>query len=310
MTLAHKTGQLLPAGLRAYLQPKYHWVREYFRLKKAGGRACFDKELSSWVAERPFAGRKNGMPVIVRSYKEFRRIVQFGGNKADIVHKWIHAIDDCDVFYDIGAANGLEGFLCRYLHGSKVCFVEPFTASIETIMRNVYFLAKRGSDPKDFEVVHAGCDTDSHFDRAYMLCVPKAGETQISFSDPDAYERRGRTFSPVVTQWIAGVSIDDLHYKYGIAAPTHIKIDVDGYEDKVIVGAKRTISSGIVKSWAIEITGEKNMTAIISAMKEGGYVEIDRWEHYPGLEARTFDVIFTKAEDADSLKKKIGEAAL
>lgn len=283
----------------------YNWARLLILLRfRHGGTLVWNREVSSWVATRTFGG-KEGMSVVIRSFKELRRIIQFGRNKNDIVYRWLHIIKDCKYFYDIGAANGLEGFLCHNLHGSKICFVEPYTPSIETIMRNVFVLAKRGLDPKTFEIVHAGCGKTSHYDKAYMLCIPKAGETRISFSDPDGYERRGQTFSPVVTQWVYGVSVDDLNSKYGVGLPTHVKIDVDGFENRVIEGAEKLIESGHVESWAIEITGEKNLAEIDGVMRKYGYVEVDRWEHYPGLPARTFDVIYSKPEKLDYYKKAL-----
>ena len=36
-------------------------------------------------------------------------------------------------------------------------------------------------------------------------------------------------------------------------APTHIKIDVDGFEHKVIAGARRTLKGSSVKSILVEI---------------------------------------------------------
>lgn len=291
--------RLLPQSIR-------EWVRVFYLLKKVGGRLRWNGEVAAWVIDRPVGPSSKPMSVVIRSFKEFRRIVQFGSNKEDIVYTWLHAIKDCKTFYDIGSANGLEGFLCHHLHGSKTCFVEPFTASIETIMRNVYLVSKQGADPSLFEVVHAGCDKESHYDKAYMLCVPKAGETQISFSDPASYERRGRVFAPVTTQWVFGVSIDDLHTTYKIDFPSHIKIDVDGFEHRVIEGATKTLESGRVESWAIEITGDENLAYIDQAMKKYGYVEIARWEHYPGLPARTFDIIYSLPAAVPFYKTALG----
>jgi FkbM family methyltransferase len=297
-TIPQKLAKLLPPFIR-------EWVRIFYLLHGLKAKLRWDGDISAWIVHRPFSNPDKKMPVVVRSFKEFRRIAQFGKNQEDIVYRWLHAIKDCKVFYDIGAANGLEGFLCHHLHDSKVCFVEPFTASIETIMRNVYVLAKRDGSHDKFEVVHAGANDQSYYDRAFMLCPPKAGETQISFSDPNSYERRGRVFNPVTSQWVFGISIDEMHMKYKMDVPTHVKIDVDGFEHRVINGAINTIKSQDVISWAIEITGEENLTHIDKIMTDNGYEEIARWEHYPGLPARTFDIIYSLPAHVDYFKKAI-----
>ena len=38
------------------------------------------------------------------------RIVKFGNNPNDLIWKWINWIDKDNILYDIGSANGLEGF--------------------------------------------------------------------------------------------------------------------------------------------------------------------------------------------------------
>ena len=67
----------------------------------------------------------------------------------------------------------------------------------------------------------------------------------------------------------------------------------------------KTIKGKHVESWAIEITGDENLKYIDDIMLENGYVEIDRWEHYPGLPARTFDVIYALSDKVDYYKKEI-----
>ena len=48
--------------------------------------------------------------------------------------------------------------------------------------------------------------------------------------------------------------MDDFVKKYPQSFPTHIKIDVDGIEAKIITGAAETIASPHVQSMLIELT--------------------------------------------------------
>ena len=291
-TLANKIGNFLPKSIFNFFQPKYHLLREIFKLYKTGGKLGYDKEVGSWFASYPFSGSQ--MKISIRSYRELRRLIQFGEKQKDTIFSWLQNLKNVKCFYDIGSANGLEGFLFNHLYDSKVCFIEPGTPNIESIMKTTFLLGKSGSNINHIEIIHAGCDFESHYDKLYMLCPPKAGETHISFSEPSSYERRGRIYNNIVSQWIYGISIDDMWLKLNLEAPSHIKIDVDGFENRVMKGAKKTLKDKLVESWAIEITGEENMSYIQKLMKDNDYQEISRSEIYPGEKARTFDVIFEK----------------
>src|SRR5690606_19029833 len=130
------------------LQPAWHRLRDGARFMAAqGGRLDYDRALATWFASRPLgAGR---MEVAVRSYKELRRFHQFGGHEGDIVFEWMQRIGPGALVYDIGSANGLEGFYIHHLHRSRIVFVEPFTPSIETILKTIARLRSRGRAAAD-----------------------------------------------------------------------------------------------------------------------------------------------------------------
>lgn len=71
---------------------------------------------------------------------------------------------------------------------------------------------------------------------------------------------------PVITS-----TIDHLHYELGFPAPKWIKIDVDGHDYEVLLGAERVISDGHVKSVLIE-KNEKE-TEIRAFMQQYGFLE-------------------------------------
>ncbi len=303
-TLAHTFSRLLPSPLAEVLRPRWHRWRDTFLFRtRRGGRLRFDRALQCRFAGRRFNGR--WLEVAVRSYRELRRYLQFGDDAADVVHRWIHEIDDAEVVYDIGSANGLEGFLIHHLHGAKIIFVEPYTPSIETLLMTISRAAqKSGVDANKFEVVHAGCDTAPGYQRYFYHSLPVPGETGNTFADPNAYARGGRADMPVkMSQWTASVSLDSLHWDYGLPLPTHVKIDIDGFENRAIDGAAKLLASGHVKSWAIELNGEENVAAIKTTMAEHGYVEVATWEHYPGYEHYTGDHIFVREPDVERWRK-------
>ena len=73
-------------------------------------------------------------------------------------------------------------------------------------------------------------------------------------------------------------------------------VPVDGFEARVMAGAERLLQGGRVASWAIEMNGSENFAAIDARMKAAGYVEADRFEHYPGITPSTVDVIYLREQ--------------
>ncbi|MSP67511.1 MAG: FkbM family methyltransferase [Alphaproteobacteria bacterium] len=308
-TLAHSLSQLLPRPLATWLAPKWHLARETYLLRqRQGGRLWYDRELLCWIARKPLPGGA-AIEVPVRSYRELRRVVNFDANREDLVLIWLTAIDDCTMLYDIGSANGLEGFAANALHGCRVVFVEPFTPSVESILKGVVLATRRGQSVERFDVFQAGCDRAMGLSRVLLHNPPVPGGTYNTFADVDAYCRGGRGGERVwATQWAPAVSIDGLHASCGLPRPSHVKIDVDGFEDRVIAGATETLASRAVRSWIVEISPGR-LEPIQAAMIGAGYQEIASFEHYPGLDD-CWDRLYVRDDLVDDYRHRLETARL
>ncbi len=294
MTIANKMGKILPPILRKKVQVLYHQFRVRLLLQSRNALLKYDKNLSGWIVTVPLTKKKK-LKVLARNFKELRRISQFGINKQNIVWHWLHFIENNSVYYDIGSANGLEGFTVSKLSNSHVCFIEPYTPSIETILKTIYLINPDKPNYSKFDVVHAACSDKDEYSQLLMHDPPFAGQTKNSFNTRKNYEERGgRDRSKILLkQWIKSISIDALIYKYKFQKPNYIKIDVDGYEEAVIKGAMRAIKNKIVLSWCIEITGQKRIENITKIMKKNGYSCVAEWNHYPEYTGiKTVDRIF------------------
>lgn len=268
----------------------------------AGGRLRYASEIASFVASSP-VGASRPLEVCVRSYRELRRLHEFGRNeRPDSVWKWLNWISDCRMLYDIGASNGLEGLFALTKHGCSVTFVEPYTPSIESILKSVFVATRGGNVAGQVEIVHAGCGDTDGYARLLMHGAPIAGENLNTFDDPSAYLRvdgDDKRAKVAISQWVKGVTIDSLSTEHRLPAPSHVKIDVDGFEAKVISGAASTLRAGTVESWAIETNGEANAAIVDAALRGAGYVEAERFVHYPGVVPATMDVIYVKPARLD-----------
>lgn len=303
-TIAHRLSKLLPAPAVRRLRPAWHRLRDLglFVIRK-GGRLRYDPRLGCWVASRPLGNRRR-LSVAVRSYRELRRFYQFGTSEGDVIYDWMRRIRDCEVLYDVGSANGLEGFFINHLHGGKIVFIEPFTPSVETILKTICVIQKAGGGGRGFEVVQAACDTEPSYQHLYMHEGPVPGSTANSFAYLEEYDRGGRQDREVaVSQWVPAVSLDSLHWEHGLPLPTHVKIDVDGFEDRVLAGARKLLESGSVRSWAIELNGEHNRAEISALMVDHGYQEVAAWEHYPGYEHYTGDHVFVRNDLVEAWRR-------
>jgi len=140
----------------------------------------------------------------------------------------------------------------------------------------------QGRDMSKIDVMLGACDIKPSYKKLKIHNLPVAGGNRNSFDDVDEYCRGGRGTQPVfASYWSPAVSIDSLHRDLGLPVPTHVKIDVDGFEGRVMRGAAETMSARHVRQWIIEISPERQ-EEISQMMAQHGYIEIAQHEHYPG----------------------------
>lgn len=158
---------------------------------------------------------------------------------------WIDGFAAGDVFWDIGASIGVYSLYAALKTGVTVYAFEPSGFNFGVLVDHV---ALNGLG-----------------ERVHPLCIAIGrqnglGELYMSQASPghggnalDRPENQYSDFTPVFRQSVLAFSIDGLRERYGLAAPTHIKIDVDGIEDDIVAGAAATLPE--VRSVLIEVQG-------------------------------------------------------
>lgn len=185
-----------------------------------------------------------------------------------------------EVMYDIGANIGLYSlFAAKHLRGQcKVYAFEPEALNHAQLSKNIYLNGLSGVVlPCCLAVTDKLC-----FDRFYLH--PRnfvnmaaghlvSGSALHSFGSTEDYS--GASFQPFHKQGAVGVSLDHLWQKWDLDFPNHIKIDVDGLEEKIFAGAKHTLADPRLKSVLVEVSAAKGASdPILKRLTQAGFVPI------------------------------------
>ena len=78
-----------------------------------------------------------------------------------------------------------------------------------------------------------------------------------------------------------------------IDAPSHLKIDVDGLELRVLNGGKKFFKKTMLSDCAIEVNDE-NPKAVVNFMKRYGFIKYDENIHHSFKNKFTADFFFKR----------------
>lgn len=175
---------------------------------------------------------------------------------------WINSFSPDDVLWDVGANVGAYSLYAAH-RGVRVLAFEPEASNYYVLTRNIAL--------------------NNLWKKITPYCMALSGQTEFStlssfhaaiggskhaFGDPkDSWEEN----EPVVMQQgMVAFSIDDLISRHGLPKPNHLKVDVDGIEEKILQGAPATLQDAELRSIHIEVqkhkpTAEKQIHDIIQA---------------------------------------------
>ncbi len=181
-----------------------------------------------------------------------------------MTNKWILAFDKKDVFFDIGANNGIYGLMAAVVVGCRVYAFEPHFGSYHVMVLNVF-----ANDLQDRVSAYPLAISDGlGFDNLYLSAIT-AGKSLNNYGD--ARPSDDKLWHAVIPQAAVSISLDEFVSATGVM-PNHIKVDVDGIEPKIVAGGRKTLADPRLKSVMIEID-EKDAThmAIFDEMKALGF---------------------------------------
>jgi FkbM family methyltransferase len=165
---------------------------------------------------------------------------------------WIEDnLRDDEVFFDIGANVGAYSLVaaCGGRRGVRVFAFEPGFASFAKLCRNI---ALNGCDASITAIPLALSERTGLGSVQYSSIRP--GFASHTFrSDGTARDGSSEAANPVCSQTVLTARLDDLVKDYGMPQPHLMKIDVDGAELGVLMGACDVLASPLLRAVLIEI---------------------------------------------------------
>lgn len=191
-------------------------------------------------------------------------------NKEPNTQKWIKEyFNEDDIFFDIGACVGEYSLLAAKKCKTSVIAFEPSALNFAVLNTNIY-LNHLDNKITALNIALNDYNLLSHLESSRYRYIPGKSYNQFHETKEELVTKDS-TFK----QGVIGYSLDNLIDEFSLPFPNHIKIDVDGNEDKVIIGMKKTLSNNELKTIAIEI--DKNVSSKIninSILEKNGFQKI------------------------------------
>jgi FkbM family methyltransferase len=173
--------------------------------------------------------------------------------RVDTIHEkepctlaWIAGFDSADVLVDIGANVGMYTIWAAATRGVTVFAFEPEAQNYALLNRNI--LLNR-LEPR-VKAYCVGLSDKAGLSELFMASVIAGGSCHAL---GEAIDYKYDPLPIMFTQGCMSARLDDIVGSGQIPTPTHIKIDVDGIEPKVVAGARETFKNRAVRSALIEL---------------------------------------------------------
>jgi FkbM family methyltransferase len=200
---------------------------------------------------------------------------------------WIeHNLVPGDVFYDIGANVGAYSLLAAAAVDGNACVYafEPSFANFDHLCRNI--LLNEAQHAVTPFLVPLGERTG--LDKFYFQNTD-SGEADHAFGHAvtTSEGQHAGTFLEM-----AGFSLDDFVRLPGVQLPTLMKIDVDGLESKVLLGARQTLSHSGLRGLLIEIddADPAESRAMLDLLQDAGLRPLEKHQ----LRERANNYVFVR----------------
>jgi len=185
--------------------------------------------------------------------------------------EWISEFSVGDILLDVGANVGMYSIWAAITRNATVYSFEPESMNYALLNKNILM----NNIMQNIKAFPCGLSNKNELTNFYMQ------DMRIGGSNHSAGEALNFNLEEMTPNFIQGCitfTLDYLIDKKFIEVPDHIKIDVDGFEHRVIEGALKTLENKKVKSLLIETNQNiKEHREIINTLKNFNFLfDIDQ----------------------------------
>ncbi len=159
--------------------------------------------------------------------------------------EWIAGFKADDILVDVGANVGMYSIWAAATKGTKVFAFEPESQNYALLNRNIVANQLQGR-------IKAYCIGLSDYRGLTDLHITDLRAGGSCHSVGEALDYKHEPLNTAFQQGCVVSSLDELISTQTIPVPNHIKIDVDGFEPKVVAGAAMVLKNPVVRSLLIE----------------------------------------------------------
>lgn len=160
--------------------------------------------------------------------------------------EWIAGFETAAILVDCGANVGMYTIWAAATRNARVYAFEPEAQNYATLNRNI--VANNLADRVSAYCV--GLSDTSGLSTLHLAQLQAGGSCHAL---GEALDFEHKPLNAVFKQGSVAATLDELVASGAIPIPDHIKIDVDGFEPKVLAGARATLAQPDVESLLIEV---------------------------------------------------------
>ena len=192
--------------------------------------------------------------------------------------EWIDSFGSDVVFMDIGSNIGLYSIYAAKHGVKKVISIEPESQNYALFNKNVYL----NGLSSNIVGLNIGISDLTRVETLYIpKFLPGAALNNIGLNINHLKE----IFTEDYKQSVLSFSLDEFFISYPGFFPTHLKIDVDGVERKIINGGKKTFMDSRLNEVVIELnTDHEEDMQIVDIFRDCGLFLKGRYNSLSNLE--------------------------
>ncbi len=177
---------------------------------------------------------------------------------------WLRGMSAGETMVDVGANVGMYTIFAAAVKGVRVAAFEPESQNYALLNSNIAL-----NDLASLVTAYPLALSDARGAQLLHLSELTPGGSCHSLGEEVGFDLKPR--ASAYRQGSYGVTLDELVESGTIEVPTHLKIDVDGFEHKVLTGARKTLADPRLKSVLVELnTHLPEHQAAMKALQDAG----------------------------------------